>query len=167
MWYKKYEKLSSSWFNFENSGKRSGFAPPWRVIYKKDLDVKCIKGEHGMNQLYKVLGYTEQPPFPAEGYEAIAIMFESQDDFEKTWWHFPKDQKKNMEYYGIKTPEKENGKSYIWWISDSEDSSWNMFFTHPNKDGKANFYRAPLFDAKRAYKAIGYKCVKLKVEEIK
>lgn len=70
-----------------------------------------------------------------------------------------------MKYYGIKTPEKNNQKSYIWWIADSKHKSWLAFFTHPNKDNEYNSHRLPLADAIEAYEGIGYKCVELELIE--
>ena len=40
-----------------------------------------------MNQIYKILGYTEEPPFYA-AYPCVAIMFEDLQTFEKIWWHY-------------------------------------------------------------------------------
>ena len=90
VWYKIYPKLSSFIFIYENSGKCSSEAPPYNVIYRKggDLDIEGIKGEWGMDQHWKVLGYTEQPPF-GTSYESVAVMFEDQVTFEKRWWHYP------------------------------------------------------------------------------
>ena len=70
-----------------------------------------------------------------------------------------------MEMYGIKTPGTKEIKPYVWWLSNDPHTSWDMFFTYPNKDRGLNFSRAPAEEAKRAYKAIGYKCVKLEVTE--
>lgn len=70
-----------------------------------------------------------------------------------------------MRYFGIKTPEKENEKSYIWWIAEDEHRCWMQFFTYPNKNNEMNSHRLPLFDAIRAYKAIGYKCIELEIKE--
>ena len=64
-----------------------------------------------------------------------------------------------MIYYGIKTPINERVKSYIHWISSSEHDSWFLFFNQ-------NPHRLPICDAIEAYKSIGYKCVKLEVNEI-
>ena len=72
----------------------------------------------------------------------------------------------NMKYYGIKTPKSEKKQSYIWWIADSEYMAWMSFFQYPNKEGERIPHRLCLADAKRAYKAIGYKCVELDVKEI-
>ena len=71
------------------------------------------------------------------------------------------------EYYGIKTPDKgEDGKPYIWWIGQSPYEAWSNFFMFPDKSGDYNFYRTPLAESEKAYKAIGYKCVKICIEEI-
>lgn len=65
-----------------------------------------------------------------------------------------------MKYYGIKTPENEyNVGSYIWWIDTDEHKSWDLFFQY-------NAHRAPLYDAIKAYEAIGYKCVELEIKEV-
>ena len=65
-----------------------------------------------------------------------------------------------MEYFGIKTPVGEEKKSYISWITKDEHQSWALFFQYPEK-----YYRLPMFEAIKAYKAIGYQCVKLIVKE--
>ena len=70
-----------------------------------------------------------------------------------------------MNYFVIKTPKTEYD-SYIWWITETESASWMAFFTQPGSNGNLVYNRSPLDDAKRAYQAIGYKCVKLRVEEI-
>ena len=67
-----------------------------------------------------------------------------------------------MRGYGIKTPEGD-----IHWISEDDSTSWRLFFQYPNERKlEANFYRLPMFTAKKAYQAIGYNCVELKIEEI-
>jgi hypothetical protein len=90
-WYKKYKKISSALFNYENSGVKTNLMPPWRDIYDADLNMVDIQGSYGSDKIWRIVGYTENPPFPSNGYEAIAIMFEHQNTFEKTWWHFPKE----------------------------------------------------------------------------
>ena len=70
----------------------------------------------------------------------------------------------DMKYFGIKTPEKQNKESYIYWISTSKNGAWELFFEHPNKHGDKKYWKAPAFDAIRAYEAIGYKCVELDVK---
>lgn len=90
MWYEKYENLNAGLFTFENSGKNSGEAPPYADITNDDLYMIEIKGEYGMDKEWKIIGYSESPPFPANGYEAIGIMFENQNDFIKRWWHYSK-----------------------------------------------------------------------------
>jgi len=70
-----------------------------------------------------------------------------------------------MRYFGIKTPETDNISSYIWWISDSEHSSWQSFFQYPSKSGDINPHRLPLEEAIKAYESIGYKCVELTILE--
>lgn len=77
-----------------------------------------------------------------------------------------KEPSENFYLYGIKVPKTERGDSYIWWISNTEDKAWSAFFTYPNKDDMRMPYRLSLAEAKKAYMAIGYKCVKLEVKEI-
>lgn len=71
-----------------------------------------------------------------------------------------------MDYYGIRTPDKPETPSYIWWISDTKHNAWMSFFKYPSRDDGHNAHNLPLADAIRAYEGIGYKCVRLKVEEI-
>ena len=72
-----------------------------------------------------------------------------------------------MKYYGIKTPEKEGGTSFIWYITDSEHRAWMKFFGDDGKSERYHPCRTPLADAIRAYKGIGYTCVELKLIEVK
>lgn len=58
-----------------------------------------------------------------------------------------------MKYYGIKKPE-----GLIFWVSDSEINSWGLFFRD-----YAN--RPTMYEAIKAYEAIGYKCVEVEVKE--
>ena len=89
LWYKKYTKLPSYEFTYVNSGKNRCEVPPYNVKYNKDLDnVESIHGEWGMDQMWKIIGYSEQLPFQTS-YDAIGIMFENQITFEKIWWHYP------------------------------------------------------------------------------
>lgn len=67
-----------------------------------------------------------------------------------------------MKYFGIKTIGED---PYIWWIAEDKHRAWDAFFTYPDKDRNLNAYRLPLYDAIRAYEAIGYKCVELEVKE--
>jgi hypothetical protein len=90
MWYEKYKKLNPGLFIFENSGKDSGESPPYADITDNDMNMVSIKGMYGMEDEWKVIGYTESTPFPAKGYDAIGIMFENKQDFTKRWWHYPK-----------------------------------------------------------------------------
>ena len=71
-----------------------------------------------------------------------------------------------MKYYGIKTPGNTGCDSYIWWITNSEYSSWVNFFSHSDREGNYNARRNPTEEAIRAYKKIGYSCVELKLTEI-
>lgn len=64
--------------------------------------------------------------------------------------------KTSMQYYGIKTPEREDSKSYIYWIAEDEYKCWQLFF-------RDNTFRTPLCEAKEAYTAIGYRCVELEI----
>jgi hypothetical protein len=73
-----------------------------------------------------------------------------------------------MTYYGIKAPKNStyNGSDpYIWWIANSPDGCWRSFLTFPSERGDRNAHRLPISEAIEAYQAIGYKCVRLKVEE--
>ena len=88
MWYGIHEKLSSALFTHENSAR--GEAPPYQEICDGDFDTVRIQGFYGMAEIWKIVGYTESPPFPARGYEAVVIMFEDRKTFEKKWWHYSK-----------------------------------------------------------------------------
>jgi len=90
MWYEHYKKLNAGLFTFENCGKNSGEIPPYTDITDDDLYIVSIEGKYGMDKEWKVIGYSESIPFPAQSYEAIGIMFENQNDFTKRWWHYPK-----------------------------------------------------------------------------
>jgi len=90
-WYEKYKKLNPSLFTWENSGQRLGDAPPYRSRRNDDYYIIDIYGEYGMDQIYKIVGYSENPPFHAKGYPSVAIMFERTDTFEKIWWHYEKE----------------------------------------------------------------------------
>lgn len=58
-----------------------------------------------------------------------------------------------MKYYGIKRPD-----GLISWVSDSTQGAWNLFFRNfPN--------RPAMYEAIKAYAAIGYKCVELEIKE--
>jgi len=65
-----------------------------------------------------------------------------------------------MKYYGIKTPKKGDEPINIWWIGEDEHSAWSAFF-------RENHHTYPIEEARRAYEAIGYKCVELTVTEKK
>jgi hypothetical protein len=82
-WFEKYEQLGSVLFTLENSGKRLGDAPPYRCRRNAEYDIIDIRGEHSMNKVYRIVGYTENPPFFPAGYSAVAIMFERIDTSEK------------------------------------------------------------------------------------
>ena len=86
-WYEKYEKLNSSLFSWENSGQRAEAAPPYHAKMNEHFDTIDIEGKYGMDQVYKLLGYTENPPFPTK-YPSVAIMFEDLHTHEKIWWHY-------------------------------------------------------------------------------
>ena len=61
------------------------------------------------------------------------------------------------EYYGIATPD-----GRIWWIAEDSSRAWMAFFCNE----PAAHHRLPMCEAVRAYESIGYRCVKLKVEEV-
>jgi len=86
-WFEKYAELPSILFTFENSGNRLGDSPPYRSRRDDNFNVVDIVGEYGMSQIYKILGYTESPPFKAR-YPSVAIMFEDLGTFGKIWWHY-------------------------------------------------------------------------------
>ena len=67
--------------------------------------------------------------------------------------------------YGIKTPDLIHRKSYIWWIAEDEHRAWQSFFQYPSQHGYFNPHRAPMDDAIRAYKSIGYECVEIEIIE--
>ena len=71
-----------------------------------------------------------------------------------------------MKYFGIKTPKCNNQDSYICWIATASYQSWDLFFQYPDKNMNFQSHRAPLEEAKRAYEAIGYRCVELNVTEV-
>lgn len=71
-----------------------------------------------------------------------------------------------MDYFGIKTPQRDNAAPYIWWIANSRHEAWISFFQYPSANGYSNAHRLPLDEAIRAYEAIGYRCVALDVREI-
>jgi len=87
-WYNKYKKLNRILFTWENSGRRDGTGPPFYCVRDKDFNTVDIKGICGIDQVYKVVGYTETPPFSPCGYPSIGIMFEDLQTFEKVWWHY-------------------------------------------------------------------------------
>ena len=87
-WYEKYQKINSSLFTWENSGQRLGDAPPYHCKRDENLYTQDIEGKYGMDKIYRIVGYTENPPFPAKEYQSVAIMFERLDTFEKIWWHY-------------------------------------------------------------------------------
>ena len=70
-----------------------------------------------------------------------------------------------MNYFGIKTPQRNNEDPYIWWIANSEHESWMSFFQYPSAKREMNAHRLPLEEAIRAYQSIGYRCVALDVQE--
>lgn len=87
-WYEKYDELSPRLFNWENSGQRLGDAPPFHEIRDDDRFVTDIEGVYGMDQVMRVVGYTEDQPFEPKGYKSVAIMFEDLKTFEHIWWHY-------------------------------------------------------------------------------
>jgi hypothetical protein len=84
MWFEKYEKLSSSLFIAENSGRKIANIAP----YHQDFNTGEIKGLYGLERTWKVLGYSLELPFYPQTYQAVGIMFENQHDYEKIWWHY-------------------------------------------------------------------------------
>jgi len=88
-WYEKYEKLNPNIFTLENWGKGVSI-PPYRTRRNAEFNIIDIYGEHGLNQIYRILGFTLSPPVIAN-YPCVAIMFERTDDFEKIWWHYEKE----------------------------------------------------------------------------
>jgi len=86
-WYEKYKKLNSVLFTYDNSGKKLNLPPPYKSRRNKDYDTVDIEGKYGMDQLYKIIGWTMEPPFKA-AYPCVAIMFENLYNFEKIWWHY-------------------------------------------------------------------------------
>jgi len=89
-WYEKYKKLNSQFFQRENSGNSHALSPPFRYLQDSDWNILDIKGIYGMETVYEIVGYTENPIYYAN-YPCVAIMFERKDDFERIWWHYPKD----------------------------------------------------------------------------
>jgi hypothetical protein len=53
-------------------------------------------------------------------------------------------------YYGIQAPD-----GLIWWIEQDEHRAWYSFFDNTAK------HRLPMYEAIKAYEAIGYRCVEL------
>lgn len=70
-----------------------------------------------------------------------------------------------MRYYGIRRPDRDGVKGYIWWIAEDRHRAWSAFFQYPDKNGELNSHRAPMAEAISAYEAIGYRCVELVVTE--
>ena len=70
--------------------------------------------------------------------------------------------KEEMKVYAIKTPPNTFGSidSVIWWFAMNETDAWSNFFGD-------NTHRMPIEEARRAYTAIGYKCVRVRIEEVK
>ena len=62
-----------------------------------------------------------------------------------------------IDYYGIVTP-----GGQIWWIAEDRSRAWMAFFSN----APAAHHRLPIGEAVCAYEAIGYRCVKLRVEEV-
>jgi len=70
-----------------------------------------------------------------------------------------------MDYFGIKTPQRDSEAPYIWWIASSRHEAWMSFFQYPSAKREMNAHRLPLAEAIQAYEAIGYRCVALNVQE--
>ena len=49
-----------------------------------------------------------------------------------------------MDYFGIKTPQRDNEAPYIWWIANSRHEAWMSFFQYPSAkfDRRSRFLRA-------------------------
>jgi len=90
MWYKKYKELNSMLFTYDNSGKKFNLPPPYKNRRNKDFDTIDIEGLYGMDQLYRIIGYTETPPFTTS-YPCVAIMFEDLHTFKQIWWHYERE----------------------------------------------------------------------------
>lgn len=86
-WYEKYQNLSSARFTYGNSGNSKNLPSPYSEKLVDD-EIVDIKGIWGSEKHYKIVGYTENPPFQPDGYHAVAIMFEDQTTFEFIWFHF-------------------------------------------------------------------------------
>ena len=50
----------------------------------------------------------------------------------------------------------------IWWIAESESKAWIAFFSYPTPMPS----RPPMAEAIQAYQAIGYRCVRVRIEEL-
>lgn len=87
MWYEKYPRLSSAKFNYGNSGNSKNLPSPYSEK-RIDDEIVDIEGIYGSDKHFKVVGYTESPPFQPDGYHAVAIMFEDQTSFEFIWFHY-------------------------------------------------------------------------------
>jgi hypothetical protein len=62
-----------------------------------------------------------------------------------------------LKLYAIKTPETDSYDSFIYWFAESKTKAWHNFFND-------NIHKLPIYDAIRAYEAIGYKCVEINGE---
>jgi len=62
-----------------------------------------------------------------------------------------------IKLFAIKTPETDNYNSMVYWFGESTTDAWNKFFDN-------HTHKLPLYDAIRAYEAIGYKCVEINGE---
>lgn len=93
-WYEKYELLNSSLFTWDNSGNRSGEAPPRGTKRDEDYNTTDLKEPECYEYRQKdfePLGYTENPSFHARGYKSIGFMFLDKTNNDKIWWHYPKE----------------------------------------------------------------------------
>ena len=81
-WYEKYPKLNHALFTVANSGNAQHMVCPYGV---RDGELRTYINH------WKIVGYTLNPPFCAGDFEAVAIMFEDETDFEKLWFHFLED----------------------------------------------------------------------------
>jgi hypothetical protein len=43
-----------------------------------------------------------------------------------------------VDYFGIKTPQRDNEAPYIWWIANSRHEAWMSFFQYPSAKREMN-----------------------------
>lgn len=64
---------------------------------------------------------------------------------------------RQIKLYAIKTPKTDNYPSILYWFAETPSKAWYNFFDDNN-------HKLPIYDAIRAYEAIGYKCIEIKGE---